>query len=184
MIEVVLRADIAAKLRRELRRAGAREIGGVLAGEDMGGGRFQVADLSVQRSGGGIAHFVRDPGAHRRFMRRFLARTGKDYTSFNYLGEWHSHPRFPALPSGTDLRQMQALIEERGQAANFLVLLVVKLGRGGEIEGTAHAFRRGAPVVQARVARAEGAEVQAPKTPLERLSGTWMAWRRVAAKWV
>jgi hypothetical protein len=116
-------------------------------------------------------------------MRRFLARTGSDYTRFNYLGEWHSHPSFPALPSGTDVRQMQGLIEERGQPANFLVLLVVKLGRGGEIEATAHAFRRSAPVVQTRVAREEGAEVQAPpKTPLERLSWKWMAWRREAAK--
>ena len=183
MIEIVLPANVAAKLRRELRRAGDREIGGVLAGEDRGGGRFLVADLSVQRSGGGVAHFVRDPGAHRRFMRRFLARAGNDYTRLNYLGEWHSHPRFPALPSGTDLRQMQGLIEERGQPANFLVLLVAKLGRGSEIEATAHAFRRSAPVVQARVAREEGGEVRAPKTPLERLSWTWMAWRREAAKW-
>lgn len=184
MIEIVLPANVAAKLRRELRRAGDREIGGVLAGEDLGSGRFSVADISVQRSGGGVAHFVRDPSAHRKFMRRFLARTGNDYTRFNYLGEWHSHPRFPALPSGTDLRQMQGLIEERGQSANFLVLLVVKLGRGGVIEATAHAFRRGARVVQARVARDEGAEVLAPKTPLERLSGTWMAWRQESAKWL
>lgn len=163
MIDVVLPANVAAKLRRELRRAGDREIGGVLAGEDLGGGRFLVADLSVQRSGGGVAHFVRDPGAHRRFMRRFLARTGNDYTRFNYLGEWHSHPSFPALPSGTDLRQMQGLIDERGQPANFLVLLVVKLGRGGEIEATGHAFRRGAHVVQARVAREEGGEFLRPR---------------------
>lgn len=184
MIEVVLSANVAAKLRRELRRAGDREIGGVLAGEDLGGGRFLVADLSVQRSGGGVAHFVRDPSAHRRFMRRFFARTGNDYTRFNYLGEWHSHPSFPALPSGTDLRQMQGLIDDRGQPANFLVLLVLKLGRGGEIEATAHAFRRGAHVVQARVAREEGEEVLAPRTPVQRLSGTCMAWRREAAKWV
>lgn len=184
MIEVVLPANVAVKLRRELRRAGDREIGGVLAGEDLGGGRFLVANLSVQRSGGGAAHFVRDPGTHRRFMRRFLARTGNDYTRFNYLGEWHSHPSFPALPSGTDLRQMQGLIEERGQPANFLVLLVVKLSRGGEIEATAHAFRRGAQGVQARVTREEGGEVLAPKTALERLSGTWMAWRQEAAKWL
>ncbi len=184
MIEIVLPANVAAKLRRELRRAGDREIGGVLAGEDLGGGRFLVVDLSVQRAGGGVAHFVRDPSAHRRFIRRFLARTGNNYSRFNYLGEWHSHPSFPALPSGTDLRQMQGLIDERVQPANFLVLLVVKLGRGGEFEATAHAFRRGTHVVQARVACEEGAEVQAPKTPLERLSGTWIAWRREAAKWV
>lgn len=184
MIEVVLPASVAVKLRRELRRAGDREIGGVLAGEDLGGGRFSVADMSVQRSGGSVAHFVRDPSAHRKFMRRFLVRTGNDYTRFNYLGEWHSHPRFPALPSGTDLRQMQALIDERGQPANFLVLLVVKLGRGGKIEATAHAFRPNAHLVEVRLTREEGEEVLAPKTPRKRLSGAWMSRRREAAKWL
>jgi proteasome lid subunit RPN8/RPN11 len=184
MIEVVLPARVAAKLRRELRRAGHREIGGVLAGEDLGGGRFSVAGISVQRSGGSVADFVRDPSTHRKFMRRFMARTGNDYTRFNYLGEWHSHPRFPALPSVSDLRQMQALIEERGQLANFLVLLVVKLRRGGEIEATAHAFRRSAHLVEARLTGEVGEEVLAPKTPRERLSGAWMSWRREAAKWL
>jgi [CysO sulfur-carrier protein]-S-L-cysteine hydrolase len=184
MIDVVLPAAVAARVRRELRRAGDREIGGVLAGEDLGEGRFLVADLSVQRSGGGVAHFLRDPGAHRRFMRRFLARNGNDYARFNYLGEWHSHPRFPALPSSTDLQQMQALMDERGQQARFLVLLVVKLGRDGEIEATGHAFRRGAQIVQVRVMGEEGEEINLPRTPRERLSSAWMAWRRERAKWL
>lgn len=184
MIDIVLPEAVAARLRRELRRAGDREIGGVLAGEDLGDGRFLVADLSVQRSGGGVAHFLRDPSVHRKFMRRFFARTGNDYARYNYLGEWHSHPRFPALPSGTDLRQMQALVEERGQQARFLVLLVVKLARGGEVEGSAHAFRRGAPIVQARVVREEGPEINAPTSARDRLSAAWMAWRREAARWL
>jgi proteasome lid subunit RPN8/RPN11 len=122
-----------------------------LAAENLGDGTFKVMDLSVQRSGGSVTSFVRNSNVHRRFMRRFFTRTGYRYEMFNYLGEWHSHPRFPAEPSTADLRQMQKLIEDRRQQAHFLVLLVIKLGRNGNLEGSAHAFRRGQMPIKVRL---------------------------------
>lgn len=142
MIEIVVADACVAKLRRELARAGSNEIGGVLAAENLGDARFLILDLSVQRDGN-FASFSRSSPGHGRFIRRFLERRGRDYERFNYLGEWHSHPSFPAMPSQPDLRQMQRLIEEPGQRAQFLALLVVKLGRAGVLEGSAQAFRRG-----------------------------------------
>lgn len=144
MIEVRLGDACGRKLKAELARAGSNEIGGVLAAENLGGGAFEIVDLSVQRSGGGFASFVRKFGQHDRFMRRFFDRTGHRYERFNYFGEWHSHPSFLALPSGVDGRQMQLLLREPEQKANFLVLLVVKGGKSG-IEASAHAFARGMP---------------------------------------
>lgn len=141
MIEVLIDLSCLKKLKKELALAGSREIGGVLAAENLGNGQFRVVDISVQRTGGSYAHFVRDPKLHRRFMRRFFARTGNRPERFNYLGEWHSHPSFRPLPSFTDLNQMQQLIEERDQVANFLILLIVKLGNVGTIEASTHAFR-------------------------------------------
>jgi proteasome lid subunit RPN8/RPN11 len=167
VIEVVLSERCVAKLRRELRRAGAREIGGVLAGENLGGGRFSVVDLSVQRNGT-VASFRRSAPTHRRFIQRFLERTGHDYGRFNYLGEWHSHPSFPAWPSRPDLTQMQALVDEPDQRAHFLVLLVCKLARAGAgagagaLEATAHAFRRGHPEVKVELAGAQPGSVLVP----------------------
>jgi proteasome lid subunit RPN8/RPN11 len=142
MIEIIVSDKCVAKLRRELARAGSDEIGGVLAAENLGDGRFLVLDLSVQRDGS-FASFARSSPRHGRFIRRFLQQYGHDYQRFNYLGEWHSHPSFPAMPSLPDLRQMQRLIEEPNQRALFLALLVLKLGRSGSLEGSAHAFRRG-----------------------------------------
>lgn len=142
MIEVRLSDACGRKLKAELARAGSNEIGGVLAAENLGGGAFEIVDLSVQRSGGGFASFVRKFGQHDRFMRRFFDRTGHHYERFNYFGEWHSHPSFPALPSIVDGRQMQLLLREPDQKANFLVLLVVKTEKGG-IEASAHAFAKG-----------------------------------------
>lgn len=141
MIDVVLTAACVMKLRRELRAAGSNEIGGVLAAEQVGDGRFVVRSLSVQRNGS-YASFRRDPDQHRAFMRRFRARTGNNHARFNYLGEWHSHPSFIALPSTPDMRQMQALIEDEEQTASFLILMVIKLAKDGDLCGSAHAYRR------------------------------------------
>lgn len=141
MIDIILNCRCARKLKKELKLAGANEIGGVMAGEHLADGKFLVKNLSVQRNGT-TSSFARDPVQHRKFMRRFYLLTGNNTERFNYLGEWHSHPSFPALPSTPDLRTMQAEIEDREQMASFLVLLVIKLGRDGGLTGSTHAFRR------------------------------------------
>lgn len=141
MIDLVLSSRCARKLKKELRLAGTNEIGGVMAGEHLADGKFLVKNLSVQRNGTATS-FVRDPVQHRKFMRRFHLLTGHNTERFNYLGEWHSHPSFLALPSTPDLRTMQAEIEDREQTASFLVLLVIKLGHDGGLVGSTHAFRR------------------------------------------
>jgi proteasome lid subunit RPN8/RPN11 len=148
MIQVLIDDACVRKLKRELKVTGSREMGGVLAAENLGNGQFRIVAMSFQRSGGSVASFLRDPLFHRRFMRRFMARTGNQPERFNYFGEWHSHPSFVPLPSGTDIIQMQQLIRARDQVANFLVLLIAKLNSSGGVEASAHAFRRAYPPLQ------------------------------------
>lgn len=145
MIEVQLSPECATRLLRELRRAGSDEIGGVLVTERVADRVFRIVDLSVQRRGGSYAAFSRDATLHKRFMRRFLDLTSHQYERFNYLGEWHSHPSFPALPSATDVRTMHALLNASDQVATFLVLLIVKRSTTGKLEGSAHAFAHSFP---------------------------------------
>lgn len=140
MISIVLNSWCVRKLRRELRSAGQKEIGGVLAAEQIGDGQFLVIDLSVQRNGT-HSHFERDPVQHREFIRRFHEQTGQNPERFNYLGEWHSHPTYPAIPSDVDCRQMQRLVEDIEQRSSFLVLMVIKLGIESELRGSVHGFR-------------------------------------------
>ena len=180
MIEIVFDQGCADRLRKELRKAGSSEIGGVLAAESQADGRFVVVDLSVQRDGS-FASFVRAPGPHRRFMRRFFDRTGHQYERFNYLGEWHSHPSFAAMPSPTDMRQMQLLVEERGQTSPFLALVVVKQSRAGELEASAHAFRRGQPPLRVGVSAAQEAAIVAPAPGLRQALKNALSWRRESA---
>lgn len=138
-MNILLPPLIVKRLRRELRRAGRREIGGLLMGEDVGHGNFRVVEVSVQRSGGTEACFIRNPKDHQPELDAFFARTGNDYSRFNYLGEWHSHPSFAATPSAPDLATMLALVNDPTVGSNFLVLLIAKLS-GKQVETTATLF--------------------------------------------
>lgn len=170
VIEVVLNSRCVRKLRRELCAAGSNEIGGVLAAEQVGDGCFLVVDLSVQRNGT-HSHFEREPVQHREFIRRFHERMGHKPERFNYLGEWHSHPTFPATPSGVDFYQMQCLVEDVDQKSTFLVLVVVKLGLNGELRGSAYGFRPGLAPIRGWLRGIEKGAVQEDSLPLILIPG-------------
>lgn len=142
-MKLILPPKTIRKLKAELRTAGIREMGGMLMGEHVESETFRIAAISFQRSGGSAVHFVRDPEQHRAFSDKFFAETGHDYERFNYLGEWHSHPCFAALPSERDVLTSQELVEGDDLGVNFLVLLICRLARFGRLEMSVTAFRRG-----------------------------------------
>ena len=140
-MRVEISGEVRARLRRALRAAGRREIGGVLMGEQIEPGHFRVVDLSIDKDTGGRAHFVRSPEAHADALDAFFQRTGNEYGRFNYLGEWHSHPGFPVMPSVQDAASMDELVHgERG--IDFAVLLIVRLHWWWTIVSSCTLFRR------------------------------------------
>ncbi len=145
-MQLLVARPVIKRLERELRRAGRREIGGLLMGEHLRDELFRLVELSVQRGGGTNVCFIRRPQDHKAQLEKFFAQSGNDFTRFNYLGEWHSHPSFEPLPSDTDIRTMQSLVEDPDVGVNFLVLMVCRMasGRGRVLELTATAFRAGA----------------------------------------
>jgi [CysO sulfur-carrier protein]-S-L-cysteine hydrolase len=160
-MKILLAAPVVKRLRSELRRARNREIGGLLMGEDLGDGNFRVVEISVQRSGGTEACFIRNPKDHQLELDAFFARTGKDYSRFNYLGEWHSHPSFFATPSAPDLATMLSLVNDPTVGCNFLVLLVAKLA-GTQVEATATLFTQTASPLLVPLEAEEESDVQRP----------------------
>jgi integrative and conjugative element protein (TIGR02256 family) len=140
-MQLLLTPQVTKRLRRELRRAGGREIGGLLLGEHVHDDVFRLVGITVQRTGGSPASFVRNPNEHQRELAAFFERTGGDYTRFNYLGEWHSHPRMAPVPSSTDMRSMQSIVEDPLVGANFVILLVLSMVRNNQMTATALAFR-------------------------------------------
>jgi integrative and conjugative element protein (TIGR02256 family) len=151
-MKILLPQSLQQRLRDELARAKRREVGGLLMGEHLGADDYRIVDISVQRAGGSAACFIRHPNKHRVQLDEFFARTGANYTRFNYLGEWHSHPSFPTIPSVKDLRTMQSLVEDPVVGANFLALLIVRLGSNSLMEAGVTAFYAGQPPREAELA--------------------------------
>ena len=122
-----------------LRSAGLREVGGILMAEHVGPNEFKVRDITVHRRGA-FASFVRRIEDAIGRLRQFFDRVSHDYTRFNYLGEWHSHPSFVPEPSMKDDMSMLQIVQDQTVGANFAVLLVVKLDSNRQLIGTAHTY--------------------------------------------
>jgi proteasome lid subunit RPN8/RPN11 len=142
-MKLLLPDEIESRMKRALRAAGRREIGGVLLGELLEPAVFRVAEITVQRSGGTSSTFVRIPRLHIRAIQAFFERTGHQYERFNYLGEWHSHPSYPTRPSGSDVRAMNEILENPSMAVNFAVLSIVKIPVGAGFEISSYVFAPG-----------------------------------------
>lgn len=138
MLRITVPPDIQCKLYIALRKAGARECGGVLMGEHVGVNHFAVRALDIQRPGA-IPSFMRSVAGAARAIRAFCLSKGNDFRRFNYLGEWHSHPLFSVQPSSRDHSTMRALATDSQVGANFVVLLIFRLNCG-ELEGSAHTY--------------------------------------------
>lgn len=143
-MKVEVTRHVLARLRRALRSARRREIGGVLMGEQIEPGHFRVVHLTIDNRTGGDAHFVRSPENHAAALHAFFERTANEFDRFNYLGEWHSHPRFPVAPSVQDTASMVELVHgDRG--IEFAALLIVRLDSWHRLASSCTLFRRGLP---------------------------------------
>lgn len=139
MLTLILPPEQHELLLAALRKAGRREIGGILMGEHTGPNIFIVREITVHRRGA-FASFVRRIEDAIGRLRAFFQETGHDYARFNYIGEWHSHPSFAPYPSRMDDLSMLQIVQDEEVGANFAVLLIAKLGRAGELVSTAHTY--------------------------------------------
>ncbi|MGK6313675.1 Mov34/MPN/PAD-1 family protein [Neorhizobium sp. DT-125] len=115
------------KLVAALKRAGTREIGGQLFGEQLAPSDFLVTNLTIQARPGTFARFFVDLIQAARDAIRFFDQTEHRYTRYNYIGEWHSHPSFAVQPSGTDIETMRTLVRDGEFKGSFAVLMIVRL---------------------------------------------------------
>lgn len=124
-----------ARWREDLRKAGRREIGGVLFGEQIAEGEFRLIEATRQRfGGGGAVRFHRRGHPAKKQIEALHAAHGHEPERFNYLGEWHSHPNAPAIPSARDEATMYQLLADQAGAVNFLVLIIVRSNSEGVLE--------------------------------------------------
>lgn len=124
-MRIALSQEFRARLHRVVRKAGRKEVGGVLMAEQLEPGHFRLIDFSLDEEMGGAAHFVRSVEHHQTALFNFFKRTGSDYGRYNYLGEWHSHPNHLPFPSPEDVRAMESLVDGERDIP-FALLLVVR----------------------------------------------------------
>lgn len=141
-MQLMLPNDVVRTMRWHLFRAGQREIGGMVMGEDLGNQRFRVVEFSVDTSSGTKTSFHRNAEEHDRALSAFFEKTGSDYARFNYLGEWHSHPSFSVKPSLQDLLAMQDLVDGTG-GVNFAILFISRLKWYCRFDCSAYLFAQG-----------------------------------------
>jgi integrative and conjugative element protein (TIGR02256 family) len=139
MISLLLPNKITTEIEQALIRAGRREIGGILMAEHVGEDKFTVRDLTIC-GGGTFASFIRRIQGVWTKLHRFFDRTNHDYTRFNYIGEWHSHPSFEPVPSPADHKSMNDIVMDKEIGCNFVVLLVVKLSHEQTLMGSIHTY--------------------------------------------
>lgn len=108
-------------------RAGVREVGGQLFGEQLVPSDFRLTKVTVQERWGTISRFVVDLYQASRDALDFFTQTRRAYQRYNYIGEWHSHPLFPVAPSSQDLATMRSLVAAPTFQGNFSVLMIVRL---------------------------------------------------------
>jgi hypothetical protein len=142
-MQISLTDDFIKRMRVELRRARSREIGGLLFAEQLSPGAFRLAGFTVDSMSGSDAQFNREPNVHFKLLKSFVDNAGGDYSRFNYLGEWHSHPSFSVNPSITDIDTMIDLVNGRGSSIPFALLLIVRLRFWFLLDASATIFSRG-----------------------------------------
>lgn len=167
-MKLLLPPKVIKRLKRKL-RGRMHEVGGVMVGEHVGADTFRIVDVSFQKRGGTIAHFVRDPAHHKAFLAEFFKKTGHDYKRFNYIGEWHSHPAFDPLPSGEDFATMYDIVEDPAVGVNFAVLIIARLKGWRRLEISATLFRAGIEPEPIEVAVDDAPDAIIRQTRLERI---------------
>src|ERR1700676_2657595 len=135
--------EVEPRLRAELRKAGQREIGGLLMAAQLSPAHFRILDFSLDALSGSHMRFRRDPQTHQKTLDEFFERSGREVQRFNYLGEWHSHPSFSVLPSVEDTQTMTDIVESGNSVITFAVLLIVRLRWRLWIDCSLTVFARG-----------------------------------------
>ncbi|MGX9353497.1 Mov34/MPN/PAD-1 family protein (plasmid) [Shimia sp. W99] len=128
---------------------GLREIGGWLVAEQLAPGKFELVGFTVDLDAGTRNRFASLPAKHGAQLDGILAANVERSGRVDYLGEWHSHPTFPPVPSDIDIAAMTKMVEESGPS--FAALLIVRLLGAAVLQATITTFQRGLPPEQGQL---------------------------------
>jgi integrative and conjugative element protein (TIGR02256 family) len=123
---------------RTLEEYGDNEIGGMIIGYRKGRNQFVISDFTTADDSKtfDIASFIREPVKSLKKLKEAFKKK-----NHNYLGEWHSHPRFRLYPSRGDVNTMKRIISDPDYGVDFSLLIISK-ERNGKLEMAGFLFHR------------------------------------------
>lgn len=143
MVTIKVDKALQKSLKKKLILAKKREIGGILMGEQIHPGKFRLMRFTCDAWSGSSGYFRRSVKPHSEELESFFKETNYEYSKYNYLGEWHSHPSFPSYPSQRDRRSMIELVGDGFETEiEFAMLLIAKVGIFRKLELNASIFSK------------------------------------------
>lgn len=142
-MKILIPKKIRKSMQKHMKQAGQKEIGGILMAEQIDFHNFRVVEYSIDVRCGTTSSFFRNSENHDLALQDFFSKTGENYSRFNYLGEWHTHPSFEVKPSLQDIKAMQDLVDDEFSNLSFAVLFIAKLTLMYQFKSSGYIFIRG-----------------------------------------
>jgi len=102
-----------------------REFGGVLVGRYVERNSLALIEGHVLPKKYSSSRYSFDRG--KAGLRNSLAKHFKDKPSRIYVGEWHTHPDGPPMPSSTDISALHAIVNHDEVFIENPILLIIGL---------------------------------------------------------
>ena len=115
------------EIHHALERFADNEIGGILIGYKKDENIFAISEATVadDTNSFNLASFIREPFKSMKVLLKSFK-----VKKHNYIGEWHSHPRFSLYPSSYDVKTMKGILADPGYGTGFALLIITKLEDG------------------------------------------------------
>jgi proteasome lid subunit RPN8/RPN11 len=139
-LEIIIPKKISLILIKQISKHSPLETKGALFAEDLGNDTFKIDGVYLEPKPG-TTTFVKlyINQEYVSFQKNYHKFRKNNFSKYNYIGDWHSHPLFECLPSSYDVSEVEEDIKKSN--AIFLVQLILKVLKG-RLVGNAFYYTR------------------------------------------
>jgi len=139
-LEIIIPKEITLRLIKQISKYSPLETKGALFAEDLGNDTFKIDEVYLEPKPG-TTTFVKLYINHEyvTFQKNYHKLRKNNFSKYNYIGDWHSHPLFECFPSSYDVSEVEKDMKQSN--AIFLVQLILKVLKG-KLVGNAFYYTR------------------------------------------
>lgn len=102
-----------------------KEFGGILVGYYADDNRTVIISETVIPEEFRSSRFSFE--RRNKGLKKILERLYRQSPPLVYVGEWHTHPDNPAIPSATDMKALQEIVQDKRVFINNPILLIISI---------------------------------------------------------